>query len=439
MSRSRCAARPPPRTCRPRASPASTKATSMSAARRTLFEACRRCFASIFTDRAIVYRVDNGFDHFKVALSVGVMKMVRSDRASSGVIFTLDTESGFPRRRVHHRRPTGWARTSCKARSIPTNSTSTSRPSGKAIAPCCAARSGPRQFTHGLAPGPCRPTTRNDADAAGRSASAFCIDDDGRARARRLRHRDRGRTTPRAPATRCRWTSNGPRMPTTAGSTSSRLGPRPSPRAAAGDAARELCARGERHRAGHAAGRSASRSAGRRRARDRRRRGARSIPARRGAGGDLDQPGLGAGDEERGRDRHRPRRPDLPRRHRRARARACRPSSAPRAPPAVLPAGRRRHGLLRRGRRRPRLRGRRAVRGRPRVDARELDAAATADHGEPRQSRPGVPDGACCRTTASAWRGWSSSSASTSAFIRWRWCTPERDRRRRERARDRRR
>jgi pyruvate,water dikinase len=60
-----------------------------------LFEACRRCFASLFTDRAIVYRANNGFDHFKVALSVGVMKMVRSDRASSGVIFTLDTESGF--------------------------------------------------------------------------------------------------------------------------------------------------------------------------------------------------------------------------------------------------------------------------------------------------------------------------------------------------------
>src|SRR5271169_3996004 len=51
--------------------------------------------ASIFTDRAIVYRIDNGFDHFKVALSVGVMKMVRSDLAVSGVIFTLDTESGF--------------------------------------------------------------------------------------------------------------------------------------------------------------------------------------------------------------------------------------------------------------------------------------------------------------------------------------------------------
>ena len=60
-----------------------------------LFEACRRCFASLFTDRAIVYRIDNGFDHFKVALSAGVMKMVRSDLAASGVLFTLDTESGF--------------------------------------------------------------------------------------------------------------------------------------------------------------------------------------------------------------------------------------------------------------------------------------------------------------------------------------------------------
>ena len=62
---------------------------------RALFDACRRCFASLFTDRAISYRIDNGFDHFKVALSVAVMKMVRSDLAASGVMFTLDTESGF--------------------------------------------------------------------------------------------------------------------------------------------------------------------------------------------------------------------------------------------------------------------------------------------------------------------------------------------------------
>ncbi|MFX7949501.1 PEP/pyruvate-binding domain-containing protein, partial [Acinetobacter baumannii] len=61
----------------------------------SLLDACRRCFASLFTDRAIHYRIDQGFDHFKVALSIGVMKMVRSDLAASGVMFTLDTESGF--------------------------------------------------------------------------------------------------------------------------------------------------------------------------------------------------------------------------------------------------------------------------------------------------------------------------------------------------------
>ncbi len=61
----------------------------------SLLDACRRCFASLFTDRAIHYRIDQGFDHFKIALSIGVMKMVRSDLASAGVMFTLDTESGF--------------------------------------------------------------------------------------------------------------------------------------------------------------------------------------------------------------------------------------------------------------------------------------------------------------------------------------------------------
>ncbi len=60
-----------------------------------LIDACRRCFASLFTDRAIHYRIDQGFDHFSVALSIGVMKMVRSDLAASGVMFSLDTESGF--------------------------------------------------------------------------------------------------------------------------------------------------------------------------------------------------------------------------------------------------------------------------------------------------------------------------------------------------------
>jgi pyruvate,water dikinase len=61
-----------------------------------LLEAIRRCNASLFTDRAISYRIDQGFDHFKVALSASVMKMVRSDLAASGVMFSLDTETGHP-------------------------------------------------------------------------------------------------------------------------------------------------------------------------------------------------------------------------------------------------------------------------------------------------------------------------------------------------------
>ncbi|MGM0457430.1 MAG: PEP/pyruvate-binding domain-containing protein, partial [Cyanobacteriota bacterium] len=62
---------------------------------KSVLEACHRCFASIFTDRAISYRTIKGFDHFDVALSVGVQKMVRSDLASSGVMFSIDTETGF--------------------------------------------------------------------------------------------------------------------------------------------------------------------------------------------------------------------------------------------------------------------------------------------------------------------------------------------------------
>ena len=61
----------------------------------SLIEACHKCFASLFTDRAISYRQDKGFGHFDVYLSIAVQKMVRSDRASSGVMFTMDTESGF--------------------------------------------------------------------------------------------------------------------------------------------------------------------------------------------------------------------------------------------------------------------------------------------------------------------------------------------------------
>jgi pyruvate,water dikinase len=60
-----------------------------------LLESCQRCFASLYTDRAISYRVDKGFDHFKAGLSIGVQRMVRSDLATSGVMFSIDTETGF--------------------------------------------------------------------------------------------------------------------------------------------------------------------------------------------------------------------------------------------------------------------------------------------------------------------------------------------------------
>ena len=59
-----------------------------------VLDACTKCFASLFTDRAVTYREEQGFDHMEVALSVGLQKMVRADKA--GVMFTIDTESGFP-------------------------------------------------------------------------------------------------------------------------------------------------------------------------------------------------------------------------------------------------------------------------------------------------------------------------------------------------------
>jgi len=61
-----------------------------------ILEACRHCYASLFTNRAISYRVEKGFDHLQVALSIGVQKMVRSDKACAGVTFSIETETGFP-------------------------------------------------------------------------------------------------------------------------------------------------------------------------------------------------------------------------------------------------------------------------------------------------------------------------------------------------------
>ena len=64
---------------------------------KAVLDACRRCYASLFTDRAISYREVKGSDHLKVALSVGVQMMVRSDIGAAGVMFSIDTETGFDR------------------------------------------------------------------------------------------------------------------------------------------------------------------------------------------------------------------------------------------------------------------------------------------------------------------------------------------------------
>jgi len=80
----------------PQASFAGQQNTYLNVTEKDLLEKIKYCFASLFTDRAISYREDKEFDHFKVKLSVGVQKMVRSDVGSSGVMFTIDPDNGCP-------------------------------------------------------------------------------------------------------------------------------------------------------------------------------------------------------------------------------------------------------------------------------------------------------------------------------------------------------
>ena len=94
-SRSPCAPRPPPKTCPTPASPASRKPSSTSPAPTTSCARSRKSSPRLYNDRAIAYRVHHGFKHEDVFLSAGVQLMVRSDVGASGVLFTLDTESGF--------------------------------------------------------------------------------------------------------------------------------------------------------------------------------------------------------------------------------------------------------------------------------------------------------------------------------------------------------
>ena len=192
-----------------------------------LFEACRRCFASIFTDRAISYRIDNGFDHFKVALSVAVMKMVRSDIGASGVIFTLDTESGF-RDVVFVTGCYGLGETIVQGQVDPDEFYVHKPTLAQGFRCVLRRRLGGKQIRmiYGRRGGSHATLTRNVPDAERRK---FCISDAEVLNLQTSRCGSR-RIIRGMPALPCRWTSNGPRTAPTASSTSFRRGPRRWPR-----------------------------------------------------------------------------------------------------------------------------------------------------------------------------------------------------------------
>ena len=308
-SPSRCAARRRRKICRPRALPASTKASSMCAARKTLFEACRRCFASIFTDRAISYRIDNGFDHFKVALSVAVMKMVRSDIARQRRHLHARYRIRISRRGLRHRRATASAKPSSRARSIPTSSTSTSRPCKQGFRAVLWRRLGRKQMR--MIYGKRAAATRRSPDVPKPSGSGSAFPMTRCLSLARIRGRGSRSTIRNMPACRCRWISNGPRTAATASSTSFRRGPRRWPRSVRRSVFETYALKG--HGTVSVTGRAVGEkiAAGRTRliasARDLAR-----FQAGRDSGRAGDQSGLGAGDEDRGRHHHRQGRPHLP-------------------------------------------------------------------------------------------------------------------------------
>jgi pyruvate,water dikinase len=138
--------------------------------RDALRQAIGGCFASLFTDRAISYRMDCGFGHLDVALSIAVQKMVRSDLAASGVMFTLDTETGFREALLIEG---AWGPMSSRAPSTRTSSVSSSRRCAPASGRSCAAAWGPSScawYMVPAAPGPVPATSRYPSPSADGSA-----------------------------------------------------------------------------------------------------------------------------------------------------------------------------------------------------------------------------------------------------------------------------
>ena len=290
-----------------------------------LFEACRRCFASVFTDRAIVYRNDNGFDHLKIGLSVGVMKMVRSDLSASGVAFTLDTETGF-RDVIFVTGAYGLGENIVQGRVDPDEfyvHKPTFRDGRRAVLRHSLGRKQQRLI---YAAGSGDRSTTNVATSAA-ERDRYCIDDGDvlKLAGYAIRIEDHYSLRAGHPVPMdIEWAKDGidgelyivQARPETVAS-----------REQAGDVP-HLFAEGQRNDAHY---RSCHRRKDRQRTREDRGEctGSGIVPARRSARGGDDQSGLGTGDEESRRHRDQPRRSDLPCRDRRTRARTFRRSSVP--------------------------------------------------------------------------------------------------------------
>ena len=350
--RSPCAPARPPRTCPTPRSPASRRPSSTSAASTPSCTAIREVFASLYNDRAIAYRVHHGFAHGDVALSAGVQRMVRSDIGASGVMFTMDTESGFTDA-VFVTSAYGLGEGVVQGAVNP-DEFYVYKPALRDGRPAVLKRGRGRQGDQdGL-------HRRRDRRAAPPSSSTSTRPSGAGSASPTTRSRSwPGTRWSSRSTTAGRWTSSGARTASTAGSTSSRRGPRRCSRAATGALERFKMPQGvDARRRG--AGRGP-----RDRPEDRRRRGPgarrrveqmQRVQPGRGAGRRHDRPRLGADHEARRGDRHQPRRPHLPRRDHRPRARhpgggrhRLGDQGADRRP--------RGDGLVRRGRHRAGLRG----------------------------------------------------------------------------------
>ena len=310
-SPSRCAPRPPRRICRRPPSPASRRPSSTCAASSRCCTAMHEVFASLFNDRAISYRVHQGFDHSAVALSAGVQHMVRSDLGAERRHVHARHRLRLPRRGVHHRLlrtgRDGGAGRGQSGRVLRLQAGAARRQARRS----CAATSAARRSRW------CTPTA-----GSGERVRTVDVPQERTAAllpsTRPTSSPSRARRSSSRSTTAGRWTSNGARTARPARSTSCRRVPRPCRAAPAAPSsasrsrpARTVLVDRAQHRPAHRRGPA-------RVIRDVEGDGARAGGRR--AGRRHDRSGLGAGHEARRRHRHQPRRPHLPRGHHRARA-----------------------------------------------------------------------------------------------------------------------